>query len=139
MCLKIKLLQVLCLTALVASVGMVSSVHADGEEALNAERASMKPKFANKGTGIEEASGETLATAMGYYARSRAHLIEAIRAFDKARRLARPDVVLDTEEFRSTLSARAEDLERVLAPQQRVTRGGIKLEGDSTLLNVTNK
>jgi hypothetical protein len=88
---------------------------------------------------IEAAEGETLSKAVGHYARSRSLLIEAIREFDRGARTARPDSILDTEEWRSSLVSRAEDLERVLSPQPRITKGGVKFEANTSLLNVTNK
>ncbi len=88
---------------------------------------------------IEAAEGETLAKAIGYFARSRSLLIEAIREFDRGTRIARPDAILDSEEWRSSLVSRAEDLERILSPQPRVTKGGVKFDSNTNLLNVTNK
>lgn len=88
---------------------------------------------------IERASGERLATAMGRYARARSLLIEAIHEFDRATKVARPDALLDSAEWRSNLVARAEELQRVLAPQPRATKSGVKFEADTRLLNVKRK
>ena len=88
---------------------------------------------------LEAAEGETLSKAIGHYSRARALLIEAVREFDRGARTAGPDSILDTEEWRSSLVSRAEDLERVLSPQPRVTKGGVKFEANTSLLNVTNK
>jgi hypothetical protein len=77
---------------------------------------------------------EVTAEAVAHYARSRALLVAAINEFDKARKLAKPDELLDSNAWRTTLIDRAEDLERVLDPQPRATRGGIKFEADSRLL-----
>ena len=83
---------------------------------------------------LGSARPEVAAEAVAHYARSRALLISAIHEFDKARKLAKPDELLDSTKWRNTLVDRAEDLERVLDPQPRVTKGGIKFEADSRLL-----
>lgn len=88
---------------------------------------------------LEAAQGETLSKAVGHYARARSLLIEAIREFDRGARTARPDAIIDADEWRSSLVSRAEDLERILSPQPRVTKGGVKFEANTNLLNVTNK
>lgn len=83
---------------------------------------------------LGSARPEVAAEAIAHYARSRALLVASINEFDKARKLAKPDELLDTTKWRSTLIDRAEDLERVLDPQPRATRGGIKFEADPRLL-----
>jgi hypothetical protein len=82
---------------------------------------------------------EVAAEAVAHYARSRALLISALHEFDKARKLAKPDELLDSTKWRNTLIDRAEDLERVLDPQPRVTKGGIRFEADSRLLPEAKK
>jgi hypothetical protein len=77
---------------------------------------------------------EVAAEAVAHYARSRALLISALNEFDKARKIAKPDELLDSTKWRNTLIDRAEDLERVLDPQPRITQGGIKFQADSRLL-----
>jgi hypothetical protein len=77
---------------------------------------------------------EVAAEAVAHYARSRALLVSALNEFDKGRKLARPDELIDSTKWRNTLIDRAEDLERVLDPQPRATRGGIKFEADPRLL-----
>ncbi len=119
-----------CLIALVSFLSISSASYADADFENRTPKASAK---------LEGASGETLASAVGHYARSRSLLIEAIREFDRANKIARPDSILDSEEWRSSLISRAEDLERILSPQPRVTKGGVKFEADTRLLNVTNK
>lgn len=87
--------------------------------------------------GIERASGERLASAVGHFSRSRALLIQAIKEFDKARSLARPDALIDSEQWRATLASRADELARVMSPQPRVTRSGVKFDAAPQLLDVT--
>lgn len=84
--------------------------------------------------GLQEVSRERLSAAVGHYARARSLLIAAIREFDKGYKIARPDALLDSAEWRNTLLDRAEALERVLDPQPRVTRGGVRYEPDRRLL-----
>ena len=82
---------------------------------------------------------EVAAEAVAHYARSRALLISAVHEFDKARKIAKPDELLDSTKWRNTLIDRAEDLERVLDPQPRVTKGGIRFEADPRLLPEAKK
>lgn len=88
---------------------------------------------------IREAHPEITAEAVAHYARSRALLVKAINEFDKGRSLAKPDELLDSVKWRNTLIDRAEDLEKVLDPQPRVTKGGIYFEADSRLLPEAKK
>ena len=92
-----------------------------------------------QGRSLGAARPEVAAEAVAHYARSRALLISAIHEFDKARKLAKPDELLDSTKWRNTLVDRAEDLERVLDPQPRVTKGGIRFEADSRLLPEAKK
>jgi hypothetical protein len=88
---------------------------------------------------IGQASQEQAAEAVAHYARSRALLIAALNEFDLARKLARPDELIDPVKWRNTLIDRAEDLERVLDPQPRATKGGIRFAPDSRLMPDKNK
>ncbi len=83
---------------------------------------------------LERAEGQELSTAVGHYARSRSLLLAAIREFDQGLRHANPDVLIDSAAWRNTLIDRAEDLEKVLAPQPRATTRGIQYTPDSRLL-----
>ncbi len=87
-----------------------------------------------QGKTLGGARPEVAAEAVAHYARSRALLVAAINEFDKGRKLAKPDELLDSRAWRTSLIDRAEDLERVLDPQPRATRGGIKFEADPRLL-----
>lgn len=84
---------------------------------------------------LENARGEQLANAVGHYARARSLIQAAIREFDKGYRLANPESLFDPHEWRHTLLDRAEELERVLDPQPRVTRGGVRFDPDPRLLS----
>ena len=88
---------------------------------------------------LERAGGENLAMAAGHYGRARSHLISAVQEFDKGFKLARPDSLVNSKEWRDDIISRAEDLERILAPQPRVTKGGVRFEGYSRLLKSGSK
>lgn len=88
---------------------------------------------------LRKAHPEITAESIAHYARSRALLIKAINEFDKGRALAKPDELLDSTKWRNTLIDRAEDLEKVLDPQPRATKGGIYFEADSRLLPEAKK
>ncbi len=88
---------------------------------------------------LGQASQEEAAEAVAHYARSRALLIASINEFDKARKIAKPDELLDSSKWRNTLIDRAEDLERVLDPQPKATKGGIKFSADPRLLPEAKK
>lgn len=90
---------------------------------------------ADEQVGVERASGETLATAVGHYSRARSLLIAAIREFDLGYKLANPNVLLDSAQWRANLVDRAQELDRVLDPQPRASRSGIKYQADTRLLN----
>lgn len=79
-------------------------------------------------------SEERSSAAIGHYARARAMLVEALAEFEQARKLARPDLLLDPEQWRSSVVSRAEDLNRVLDPQPRVTRSGVHFKANRLLL-----
>ena len=78
---------------------------------------------------------EQLETATGHYARTRALLLAAINEFDKGLKVANPDAIIDSNEWRATLIDRAHELEKILDPQPRATKGGVKYSADTRLLN----
>ena len=97
--------------------------------------------FAGGGSGSAAAvsnvgsfSSERLASAIGHYARARALIISAVNEFDQGRKLSDPNPLLDGETWRNAVIDRAEDLERVLDPQPRTTRTGVKFDADPRLL-----
>jgi hypothetical protein len=83
---------------------------------------------------IQGVHPEVLAAATGHYARARSLLVAALREFDSGLKLAKPDAILNSKEWRADLIARAEDLERILAPQARASRFGVRFEADPRLL-----
>ena len=92
-----------------------------------------------RGAALGKATQESETEAIAHYARSRALLVAALNEFDHGRKIARPDDLLDPVRWRNTLIDRAEDLERVLDPQPRVTKGGIKFSADPRLLPEAKK
>ena len=91
--------------------------------------------LAEDASSIEKAQGEDLSVAMGHYARSRSLLIAALQEFDSGLKLADPKIILDTKQWRNSLIERAEELERVLDPQPRVSGRGAKYNAQKRLLN----
>lgn len=128
--------KVLFLMTFCAFASFLSTAQADesgGSPLAGTEpRAALAP--AEKPLGIESAQGERLAAAVGHYARARSLLLAAIREFDSGKKLATPDVLLDSAEWRSSLIDRATELERVLDPQPRITTGGVRYQPDTRLL-----
>jgi hypothetical protein len=88
---------------------------------------------------LGQASQEEAIEATAHYARARNLLITALNEFDKGRKIASPNELLDPVRWRNTLIDRAEDLDRVLDPQPRATKGGIKFEADPRLLPEAHK
>jgi hypothetical protein len=87
-----------------------------------------------KRTTLGTAGPEQATEAVAHYARARSLIIAALHEFDKGRKIASPSELLDPSQWRNTLIDRAEDLDRVLDPQPRATKGGIRFEADPRLL-----
>ena len=133
--------NILFLMAFSFTMGLVTAAHADepGGSPLdgNGPRAALAP--AERPLGIEAAKGERLAAAVGHYARARSLILAAIREFDSGKKLATPDVLIDSAEWRSSLIDRATELEKVLDPQPRITQGGVRFQPDTRLLGEANR
>ncbi len=124
---------------LIINLIVVTTVNADAPGAANTTppvSATIEP---SAGIGLERVSGEKLATAVGHYARARSLLIAAVNEFDRGYKVANPDAILDSKAWRGTLVDRAEELQKVIDPQPRATRGGIKFNADPRLLNEAGK
>lgn len=133
------------------ALGWSSSVYADGyseeadtqastsaaEVASNLDQAAHEPK--EQVARLEIIEGEKRSAAVGHFARARSHLIAALREFDSGYKIAKPDSILNSEEWREDLISRAEDLERILAPQARASKYGVRYEGDPRLLSTEAK
>ncbi len=72
--------------------------------------------------------------ALGHYARARAMLVEALAEFEQGRKYARPDMLLDPEEWRLSIVSRTEELNRVIDPRPRVTRAGVQFRANKMLI-----
>ncbi len=94
---------------------------------------------AEEAVGLERAEGDKLSEAMGHYSRARSLLVAAVREFDAAYKLANPNVLLNSAQWRATLVDRAQELDRVLDPQPRVSRTGVRFQTDTRLLNEAKK
>lgn len=90
--------------------------------------------FADSQVTIEKANQKQLSTSVGHYARARRLLIEAIREFDSGVKIADPSSLLDATQWKNTLIDRAEDLDRILSPQPRLSNDGVQYPSDTRLL-----
>ena len=96
--------------------------------------------IASLSLGLSSASAQNYASleraeaAKGHYARARTLLVEAIEEFERGRRIASPDMLLDSEEWRLNMISRTEELNRVLDPQPRVTRSGVRFRANPLLM-----
>jgi hypothetical protein len=88
----------------------------------------------NKVGGIEVAEGSRLSAAVGHYSRARQLLLSALKEFDSGVKVASPEVLINIKEWRDSINDRAEDLERVIAPQPRVTKDGITYPSEITIM-----
>lgn len=70
------------------------------------------------------ASKQRSNVAIGHYSRARTMMVEALKEFEQGRRLARPDLLLDSEDFRLRLISLTEQLNRVVDPLPKTTRQG---------------
>jgi hypothetical protein len=108
---------------------------ASSDRVASSDRAMAK----SKRTTLGQAGQDEVTEAVAHFARARSLIIAALHEFDKGRRIASPSDLLDAAQWRNTLIDRAEDLDRVLDPQPRATKGGIKFEADSRLLPEASK
>jgi len=122
----------LILIAFIACIASPALADEPGNPALDA--AGPRAALAPRGPGIESVQGERLAEAVGHYARARSLILAAIREFDLGKKVASPDVILDSAEWRSSLIDRATELEKILDPQPKLTNGGVRYSPDTRLL-----
>ena len=80
------------------------------------------------------ASEQRKNAAMGHYARARSLMVEALAEFEQGRKAARPDMLIDPEEWRLSIISRTEELNRVLDPKPRVTRDGVRFQANKLLI-----
>lgn len=89
-----------------------------------AEQMNVAPKLASK---------ERREAALAHYSRARSMLLESLAEFERARDIARPDLIIDSEAWRNTLVSRARELDRVLEPQARASASGARLDSAPSL------
>ncbi|MCC6953079.1 MAG: hypothetical protein IT290_03080 [Deltaproteobacteria bacterium] len=80
---------------------------------------------------------ERRAASLAHYARARTMLLESLAEFERARDIARPDLLIDGEQWRNNVISRAQELDRVLNPQPRSVAGGVALPNASSLTRET--
>lgn len=80
------------------------------------------------------ASKRRAVVATGHYARARTMLVKALEEFEAGRKHARPDLLIDSEEWRLSLISLTEQLNRVLDPRPRVTRDGVQFQADPVMI-----
>lgn len=128
------------LLALLLLASRISPALADGGKISgDGSYSGAAPRAALKGVSLGQANQEDTTEAVAHFARARSLVIAALHEFDKGRKLASPHELLDSTQWRNTLIDRAEDLDRVLDPQPRATKGGIRFEADPRLLPEANK
>ena len=89
---------------------------------------------ASLNNGSEHASAERMQAALGHYSRARTLLVDALAEFEQARGIARPDLLLDAERWRSTVIDRTQELDHLLDPQPRITTGGARFRANPLIL-----
>lgn len=128
-----ELKSLLILTLLTAHVGAQDTL-ADGPHSAN--RSSVNQTSASRSAAMGEYAGpERTQAAIGHYARARTLLVEAMREFDAGKEIARPDLILNSETWKAGVSARADELGHVIAPEARETTGGTRFKESHALLN----
>jgi hypothetical protein len=108
-----------------------STAFADGGAPVLSEGSNSFPSTGS----AEYASPERSQAAVGHYARAQKLLIEALREFDAGRKIARPDLVFNPENWRSTVSSRTEELTHIISPQARETTGGMRTRSNAELVD----
>jgi hypothetical protein len=89
---------------------------------------SSSARSGKKSVELQDASSERRSAAVGHYSRARTMLIEAIEEFEHARTIARPDLVLNGDDFRAGLIQKIDDLSKVIEPQANVARAGARFD-----------
>ncbi len=74
--------------------------------------------------GQQYASKQRATVAKAHMSRARALLVEALEEFEESKKYARPDLLIDSEDWRLRVVSLTEQLNRVIDPKPRVTREG---------------
>ncbi len=80
------------------------------------------------------ASEQRANAAVAYYSRARTMLVEALAEYEQGKKYARADMLHDSEEFRLTLISLTEQLNKLVDPQIRITRDGIRVRANPRLI-----
>lgn len=83
-----------------------------------------------KEEGILVVENAELSAAIGHYTRARKLLLAALKEFDKGSSIANPEVLIDVEAWRQSVSDRAEDLQIIISPQPRISKDGVHYDAD---------
>ena len=84
---------------------------------------------------VRYASEKRSNTAIAHYARARAMCVETLEEFEVGRKHARPDLLLDAEEWRLTMISLCEQLNRLVDPKIRVSNSGIQVSANPRLIH----
>ena len=82
----------------------------------------------------EYASQQRSRAAVGHYSRARTMCIESIEEFEAGRKYARPDLLVDAEEWRLSMISLCEQLNRLIDPKVKIDRGGIYVGANPRLI-----
>lgn len=143
-----RLCVALIIGVLASIAAFITLAHADGPldgmsvetrdslgEPSPSELASVQEQSAVTIPAIEQADPESVAVAVGHYARARSLLIAALREFDKGTQVASPNAILNSKAWRKDIAERTEELNHILAPQPRASKRGMRYEANRRLLN----
>lgn len=73
------------------------------------------------------ANQERAEAAKAHYRRARILLTEAMKEFDQGRSIAKPDLIINSEEWRARVGESTNDLNKVIDPRPRIERGGVRM------------
>ena len=73
--------------------------------------------------------------AVGYYAKARALMVEALAQFEQGRKTAQPDLLIDSEEWRLTVITLTEQLNRVIDPQIAIDNSGVTFTASQRMIS----
>jgi hypothetical protein len=88
---------------------------------------------------VEYASAQRGKAAVGHYARARTMCVESLQEFEAGRKYARPDLLIDSEQWRLNMVSLCEQLNRVIDPKVKIDRGGIRVSASPRLIKRARK
>lgn len=84
---------------------------------------------------VRYASDKRSNTAIAHYARARAMCVETLEEFEVGRKHARPDLLLDPEEWRLTMISLCEQLNRLVDPKIRISNAGVQVSANPRMIH----